>query len=368
MAKERIAIFARFLEDGGGLERVILNLIKGLVDRDYIVDLLLFSAEGPFMQFIPEDVHVIDFGSPRILSTIPRLARYLRQEKPMVLYCAETDRGFAGVIAKFLAVSSTPIVIGIHIIESKHRQAKLDRKAKLLISVKRIISPFAKKFIPVSQGVADDIIKDLHISKEKIQVIYNPVVSEKLKQDMQKTADHHWLQEKTIPVVLAAGRLVDQKDFITLLHAFKDVISQYRAHLIIIGEGPQRPKLDSLIQELDLADYVDMPGFVNNPYAYMKNADLFVLSSKFEGFGNVLVEAMACGCPVVSTDCVAGPSEILQDGEYGPLVPVGNSEALGEAILNALQHDHDISKLQERAEDFSEDKIVDEYLELFHLL
>jgi len=365
MPKERIAIFARFLEDAGGLERAVVNFSRGSADLGYDIDLILFTAEGPFVEMIPDNVNVVDFKNPRILMSITKLIRYLRQTKPDVIFCFNSDRGFAAVIANIIALTRIPVMIVIQNVESLERPANQSKKVGLLLKLKRNFCPLASKIILASHGLVDSTVEELHISREKIHVIYNPVVTEKLKQDMHQSISHQWLQEKSIPVILAAGRLEAQKDYVTLLHAFKYVVSQMETRLIIIGEGRQRQMLTNLVHELDLQDWVDMPGFVDNPYKYMKNADLFVLSSKFEGFGNVVAEAIACGCPVVSTNCISGPSEILQDGEYGTLVPIEDPEALGQAIIDALQQEHDIEKLQRRAEDFSENTIVNEYIKLF---
>jgi len=369
MSQKRIAIYTEAFDSGNGVARILLNLMKGFVDRGYSVDLLHYADDGPFEQFIPESVRIFDLGKQiRVRIGVRALTHYLKKEKPMVLYCSDSDRGFEGLMAKLLSLSRTSVIIGIHSRESMERSPHLNDKDKFYLRLKHIICPLAYKTIAVSHGLVDEIIKDISVPKRKIEVIYNPVVTESLKQDMQKPVEHKWLQNKTLPVVLAVGRFDPVKDYSVLLHAFKHVVSQVETRLLILGEGRERPLLTSLIEELGIEDYVDMPGFTTNPYPYMKNADLFVLSSKSEGLPTVIIEAMICGCPVVSTDCVAGPSEILQNGEYGTLVPVGDSIALGQAIVEALQKEHDISKLQKRAEEFSEDKIVDDYLEQFRLL
>lgn len=371
MPKQRIAIFAYFMQ-GGGLERVLLNLMQGFVDRGYAVDLLLSIGEGPFMELIPDSVRVFYVGTPRIRSSFTPIIQYLRQERPHVLYCAESDRGFEGVVAGLLSFTRIPVMIGMHTIEASERPERMGDRDKRYLQIKRLICPLASKVIPVSHGLIEEIEEDFRIPKRKMHVIYNPVVTEQLKQDMQEPVEHPWLQEKSVPVVLAVGRLSHVKGFDVLIKAFKHVISQAEARLIILGEAAfyesdEREKHESLVRELGLEDYVDLPGFADNPYAYMKNVDLFVSSSRYEGFGNVIVEAMACGCPVVSTDCPTGPTEILQNGEYGTLVPVDDPEALGQAIVEALKSEHDIGKLERRAADFSEDKIINEYLELFQL-
>lgn len=371
MQKKRIAIFTYFMQ-GGGLERVLLNLMQGFIARDYEVDLLLSVAEGPFMKLIPDGVRVINIDTPRIRTNITSLIQYLRREKPEILYCAESDRGFEGVVAGLLSLTRTRVMIGMHTVEASERPANMGKRDKQYLQAQRLVCRLASKVIPVSHGLVDEIAEDLHIPKRKMHVIHNPIVNEQMKQEMQEPVEHPWLQQKTMPVVLAVGRLSHVKGFDVLIKAFKHVTSQMEARLIILGEpafyeSEQGEIHTSLVRELGLEDYVDLPGFADNPYAYMKNADLFVSSSRYEGFGNVIVEALACGCPVVSTDCPTGPIEILQNGEYGTLVPVDDAEALGQAIVEALHQAHDISKLEKRATDFSVDKIIEEYVELFKL-
>ena len=173
--------------------------------------------------------------------------------------------------------------------------------------------------------------------------------------------DHPWLKPGAPPVILGTGRLVTPKDFSTLLRAFARVRVQRKARLVILGEGNRREELESLAQQLGVSADVALPGFVANPYPFMERAAVFVLSSAWEGFGNVIVEALACGCPVVSTDCPGGPSEILDDGAYGPLVPVGDDAAMAEAILAVLESSRDSGRLQARAAVFSEERAIDNY-------
>jgi glycosyltransferase involved in cell wall biosynthesis len=201
----------------------------------------------------------------------------------------------------------------------------------------------------------------------KIEAIYNPIVTPELNEKIQECVDHPWFLPSQPPVILAVGRLEKQKDFPTLIHAFARIRKQYPVRLMILGEGNEHSSLESLVQKLGVAEDVIFPGFVANPYAYMAQARVLVLSSAWEGFGNVLVEAMAAGTPVVSTDCKSGPSEILANGQYGKLVAVGDSKGMAEAIVKTIEEASDSRILKERAIEFSLDKALTQYQQLLPL-
>jgi glycosyltransferase involved in cell wall biosynthesis len=234
----------------------------------------------------------------------------------------------------------------------------------------------------VSHGVADDVAAEIGIPLEKITTIYNPVLTPDLHDKMKEPPDHPWLLDNGSPIVLAAGRLTEQKDYPTLLRAFSRLSSQRPCRLIILGtetsqsklrrlvqtlkleDQVSRSKLETLVQTLKLEDRVSFPGWTENPFAFMSRASLFVLSSRYEGLPGVLVQALACGCPCVSTDCPAGPAEILQDGKLGPLVPVGDEAALAEAMGQILDQPPDRQMLQQRVTFFSVERAVDAYEQL----
>ena len=202
------------------------------------------------------------------------------------------------------------------------------------------------------------------MAHNRIHTIYNPVVSADLHRKAREPLDHPWLNGRGPPVVLAIGRLHKQKDFATLLAAFAVVLRQRTARLIVLGRGPLLASLRSLAHKLRIAKHVEFPGFVENPYAFLARASLFVLSSRHEGLANVLIEAMACGCPVVSTNCPFGPDEILEGGRWGELVPVGNPEALAGAMARALDNPPRRHGLRDRTSFFSIEKAVVRYEEL----
>ena len=199
------------------------------------------------------------------------------------------------------------------------------------------------------------------MARERIRTVYNPVVSADLDRKARESPPHPWFDDRPCPVILAIGRMKKVKDFSTLLRAFARLLVQRPARLIVLGEGRLRPSLQSLAWELGIAERVDFPGFQENPYAFLAKADLFVLSSRHEALPTVLIEAMACGCPVVSTDCPSGPREILEDGRLGPLVPVGDTEALAKAMARVLDEPPSRDLLRERASFFSVERAVERY-------
>jgi len=228
----------------------------------------------------------------------------------------------------------------------------------------RLFYPWADKVVAVSKGVADDLVRITRLPKDKIQVIYNPVVTSEFFIKAEEPLDHPWFKPGEPPVILGVGRLTEAKDFPTLIRAFTLVRKERPARLMILGEGEDRPKLDALVKELGLEKDVALPGFVENPYKYMKRAAVFVLSSKWEGLPTVLIEAMALGTPVVSTACPSGPSEILEGGKWGRLVPVGDVEALAKAIVEALSTSHDKYAFQRHTQLFNWDVILTYYLKV----
>jgi glycosyltransferase involved in cell wall biosynthesis len=238
---------------------------------------------------------------------------------------------------------------------------------RFLLPVVHRTYPWADAIIAVSTGVADDLSLTAGIPREWISTIYNPVVTPELLSKAQAPLDHPWFTPGSPPVILGVGRLHEQKDFPTLLRTFARVRAERETHLMILGEAKHaehRAELIALAAQLGIADDVAFPGFVDNPFAYMARASVFVLSSAWEGLPGVLIQALACGCPVVSTDCPSGPAEILQNGQYGPLIPVGDDAALARAILTTLDRPPDPQRLRARAAEFSVSHAVDQYIEL----
>ncbi len=347
---------------GGGAERVAINLARGFTKRNLKVDLVLQSAVGSFLTKVPDGVRIVDLKSPGIVPKLFALMRYLQEERPTVLFSI-LDNVNVATWAQRLTGVSTKVVVGVHNTFSQDFQGI---KGKIKPYLVRYSYPLAGGIIAVSEGAAQDLSKMSGLPLKDIRIIYNPVITPELFEKAKEPLDHPWFAPGEPPVILGVGRLVYQKDFVTLIKAFALIKKRMPARLMILGEGIERANLEKLLEELNLENEVSLPGFVENPYTYMAKASVFVLSSIYEGFGNVVAEAMAVGTPVVSTDCESGPAEILENGKYGSLVPVGDFNKLADAILNTLNNPRNSEILQMRSQAFSAEKVVEQYLDFVH--
>lgn len=354
--------FILYSLDGGGVERLTLHLINGLLEKGYKVDLLVVQLKGEYVDEIPDGVNLIHLDKANLRSSLLAIRGYLNAHQPDVLISAKDYINLIVLAAKKLTRVKTKVIVSSHV--NITEQA---RRLPQFNNVKRGISfmyRFADNIVCVSKGVAEDIRKVSRVSSENIHVIYNPIVTPELLESGAKTVHHPWFDEGK-QVLVSVGRLHVQKDYPTLLHAFKKVSKEREVRLLLVGDGPEMDSLQALAKELMLTDLVDFVGFKNNPYPYMKQADLFVLSSAWEGFGNVLIEAFAMGTTVVATDCPSGPAEILEHGRLGTLVPVGVVEEMADAIKYALEHPQPEELLKERASTFSIENCVTAYERLF---
>lgn len=360
-----IAIFLMDL-GGGGAERVMINLAQGFIQNQLSVDLVLVQAKGPYLSQLPAGINVITLNSTRLLLSIPKLIHYLKKKQPKVLLSALDDTNFIAILAGKIAGTSTKVAVTVHNNLSRESRDAPQLKRRLTPTFVGWFYPLADYVIGVSNGVTNDLLT-LGSPPGKTHSIYNPIVSAELLEQLKEPVDHPWFASGQPPVILGVGRLSLQKDFATLIRAFAQVRKQHKARLMILGEGRKKADLESLVQDLDLTEDVLFPGFVENPYSYMAGAAVLVLSSAWEGFGNVLVEAMAAGTSVVSTDCESGPAEILAHGEYGKLVPVGDSQRMAEAILATLTTPFHPESLKQRAMEFSLENSVNQYLEILRM-
>ena len=357
-----IALFVPSLH-GGGAERVILDIAAELVNRDIPVHLVLVKAEGHYLDLVPERVHMIDLNSHRTAASLLKLVSYVRREQPAALLSTLAHANLIALAAKLLLRGRLRVVTRIANTYSeelavgsfKHRQA---------LRLLKLILPVSDGIVAVSQGVADDLSELIPAASHKITTIYSPVVRPELVDQAADPVSHLWFKAGCTPVILSAGRLTTVKDHATLLRAFTEVRRTRPARLVILGVGPERENLLELAESLNVSQHVDLPGFEVNPFAYMSISKVFVLSSRYEGFPNVLVQAMACGTPVVSTDCRSGPREILEDGKWGQLVPVGDWRRMADAIIETLDNPTPSEKLVARASTFSADASIGRYLEV----
>jgi glycosyltransferase involved in cell wall biosynthesis len=372
-----IAIFIYALT-GGGATRRTLTLARELARRGHRIDLVLVSGDGPLSGEVDAAINVIVLDSAllrsldrlsgvrsrkrRIKASVTALVSYLNHTSPDVMMSAANHVHLVALVAKRLARTRVPLVLRVsnHLTGSHTGPTKRRRPFGLLFA--RRAYSWADAIIAVSSGIAKDLIERAAIPEHRITTVPNP---NQMPTDTDgESFDHPWFAPGEPPVVLAAGRLAPAKDFETLVRAFATVLSGRPARLVLLGEGKQRKRIEELVRTLGLDEVVRMPGFVSDPFPWMRGAAVFVLSSAWEGSPGVLIEAMACGCPVVSTDCPSGPAEILQSGEYGALVPVGDDDALARAILGTLDAPRNPARLRARAAEFDVDTAVDGYVEV----
>ncbi len=362
----KIAFFLPSLM-GGGAERITVTLANGLAQCGYRVDLVLASAKGGFVSQVSSQVQMHDLSVERVFLALPGLVRYLRQERPDVIISGMTHANLIAILSKALSMTNTRVVIVEHTVWSWIKYQSNLRMEKFLYSICKWLYPQADAFVAVSHSILEDVSKYVSLSPEKSFCIYNPVIFPNFDNLKEQPVSLSWLADKKNPVILAVGRLVAEKDFATLIRAFALVRRRVVSKLIILGEGAERTALEDLVRELGLVDDVVLPGYIQNPYAYMAKSDLFAVSSLYEGLPTVVIEALACGLPVVSTDSDAS-REALENGKYGVLVPLRDELALANALLTALSTNHNKEILLERACEFSTNAAIENYLRLFQFL
>ncbi len=357
-----VALFTGSMR-GGGAERVMLALAAGLAQRGLKVDLVLMHAAGEYMHAVPDGVRVIDLDARKLVTFVADFLRYVRRERPCIVLSALLLPDLAALVAKVVFGSRMRLYSWHHnMFTSAFREAGFRNRQYMRLVW--LLLPVADLIIAVSEGVARDLSRRSTRTADKTVTVYNPVVSTDINALSKCSLHHPWFGDASTPTILSVGRLAPQKDYPTLLRAFAEVERSRAARLVILGQGPERESLLELAARLGIGDRVDLPGFDVNPFRYMARASVFVLSSKYEGFPTVLPEAMACGAPVVSTDCPSGPSEMLEGGRWGRLVPVGDWRAMARAIEATLDDPMPAEALKARASVFSVEASVDRYYEL----
>ena len=345
----------------------MVTLAEGFAARGVAVDMLVAQREGPFLPAPSDRIRVFDLRAGRVAASVAPLARYLRRQLPSAMLSALPHANVTAILARGLSASrSTRLVISEHATASLVAANAVRHRARFLPYFMRQLYPRASAVVAVSDGVAEDLAHFLGLDRARITRIYNPIFLPASVARAEGVTPHPWFEPGQPPVLIGAGRLTAQKDFETLMRAFALVRSVRSARLLILGQGEQRPQLLALADRLGVGADVALPGFVADLYTYLERASVFVLSSRWEGFGNVLVEAMACGIPVVSTDCPSGPREILEGGRHGLLVPVADPPALARAIECQLDRPMRDS-VAGRARDFSVEIALDAYEKVLEL-
>lgn len=346
--------------NGGGAERVTVNLINNLVELNVDVHLVLIKKQGVFLQDVSEKVKIIDLSSKRAAFSIFPLVNYLNNENPDYLISSLNYLNVIALLAKKFSKVKTKFYITEHSTISQ-RLKNLKGTGKLVPMLMRNLYNGADRIICVSKGIQDDLISTLKLNNPNICVIYNPIDFKKIEQLKTERIEHPFFCDE-IPVIIGVGRLIPEKNFELLINAFLEVRKYRICKLIILGSGPLEEKLKDIIQNCDYPNEIALVGFQKNPYAWMNQSEIFVLSSLTEGLPTVLIEAMSVGCKVISTDCPSGPKEIILSSQTGVLVPNNNLKILVNEILNAL--DSKEIETKPNLKIFEKNIILSKYLEI----
>lgn len=335
--KPDIALFLPNLA-GGGAEIFMISLVNQFAKDGFTVDLLLANGESFPAKVLDSRIRTINLHKAGVLSSLVPLIRYLRKERPAVLMSTLVHANVIAILASVAVRSHVRIYVREATTPSVDSKFNQGIKSHVVTGLRRWLYPLATGVIANSQGVSEDLIKYSKLERNKVFVITNGLNVNRVLEKSAEPVDHHFFNSQTVPVIIGVGRLGVEKDYKTLILAFQKVLLNREVRLLIVGEGVLRCELEDLIHELGLEDRADLPGFVDNPYKYVARSAVFVLSSLYEGFPNVLLEAMVVGTQVVAMDCPSGPREILVDGRYGALVRIGDVDAMAQAIMAALDN------------------------------
>jgi glycosyltransferase involved in cell wall biosynthesis len=359
-----IVIFIRSLrEGGGGAQRAMVRFATGLARRGYTVTVVTLHDGKAYDAELDPAVRRVALSGNRLGGAVPALAGFLRRERPTTLFTTEPASNVICVLAKFASRMSTRVVIREGLFPSVARRISPYRATRLAYALSPLIYRFADEIIAIASDMTADLARTAMIPRARITTItVNPVVTPALLEAAQRPPPHSWLDDGGAPVILGVGRLTRQKDFATLICAFALVRQRRACRLLIIGEGVDRPSLEAMVAETGYVQDIALPGHVREPFGAMRTCAAFVLSSRYEGLPNVLIEALACRAPVIATDCPSGPRDILESGTLAPLIPVGDAPAMAHAIEQVLDAPPDRDALFARAMDFTVDRSLDCYL------
>jgi glycosyltransferase involved in cell wall biosynthesis len=348
---------------GGGAERMMVNLARGMVLKGMDVTIYVVNKTGPYLKEVPQNIPIKSYDARfGVKSVIYKIRKTLKEDELSAFISTQMHINAAVGLASIGLKNKPKIIFREANTPSEIISSHLSRV------VYRWTYKYADHYVAVSQGVKDDMIPYLSLEKEDVTVIYNPVIDETILEKMQETVEHPWFNDSNVPIIVGMGRFAPQKKFEDLIDAFTIVRKSTNARLVIFGEKNETSSYFRMIQDkINDSGYSEdiwLPGFVNNPFKFLKKANVFVLSSKFEGLPGVLIQAMACGCPVVSTDCPSGPKEILKNGEFGKLVEVGNYEKLAKAIIDTLKDPNNTKDIKKRGQYFTIKNATKNYLEM----
>jgi glycosyltransferase involved in cell wall biosynthesis len=332
MAPRRVLFFRPQLGDGGA-DRVTITILRHLDRARFQATLVLVHARGELMSEVPSDIPVIDLAARRLALAARPLARVIAEHRPDVVVCTAGGANVIAVAAHRLARSSARLVLS----ERNAVRRDVGRIRSLLErNLKRLAYRFADEVTAVSDGVAEDLVIELGLPREQVRVVYNPVIHDTLGAQASAPVEHPWFANGAPPLI-AVGRLVEQKDYPTMFDAFKRIHAATGVRLAIFGKGSLREPLEQRVRDMGLAESVQFCGFDPNPFRYMARAAVMLQSSRAEGLPGTIIQSMACGTPVIATDCDHGPREVIRDGVDGYLVPVADSSALAERAIHLLR-------------------------------
>lgn len=365
---KKTVIFFIYQMGGGGAARTLLNIINNIDRSQFHPILVTLDYNGSYEGYLNSDVTFIKIPTKRLRSAIFPLAKLIRQTRAQLVFSTIPNYNTIAILGRVFSFTRAKNIV---------REAAYlggSPKENMKLRLYGLLYQLAGKVVALSNGVKENVVKRYHVPAEKIQVIYNPVDLETIREKSssgEMLAEHQLIFSGDEKVIVTAGRLVDDKDHRTLLQAFAKVNETIKSKLVILGEGELEHELKQLAKELHIENRVYFFGFQTNPYVYFKQADLFVLSSKREGFGHVLAEALAVGTPIVSTANKPGAVEVLVHGKYGKLSPVGDANALAKNMIDVLELDDEerriiINKGYERANEFNAKTIVKQYEEVFN--
>lgn len=364
-----VAIYLHDLS-GGGVERQSLIIAEEFRRHGANVTLVLHRLRGQLLDHVPAGLRVVDLNSSRTLMDVAGLVRFLRSEKPDILLSNVDLNNIAALLAKGISFSDTKVVICQHNSFSSSVIAGENWLYRYIAPGYRLLSNLITRAVAVSMGVAEELGRFARLPPDRVLTINNPVIGPDFQERCEETADHPWFVNSPGPVFVTAGRLVPQKDHETMIRAFAIHRRHSDSRLIILGTGALQDTLTDLVDRLNLSEAVDFVGFRSNALPFFRQADAFLLTSRCEGFGNVIVEALGCGTPVISTRCDHGPSEILDNGRYGVLVEPNNPAAFAAAMdqVSSLRERFPSDMLRQRAGDFSYAACASRYMAMFKAL